>query len=80
MFRRMYLCLSPQFTYHIKYYKISKYEYLLKVGGSTGRTDGKNGKNAIVSFPHGYFVRPINTKKSSFQNMRDRMLRIICPS
>lgn len=44
MFRRMYLCLSPQFTNHIKYYKISKYEYLLKVGGNTGRTDGNKGK------------------------------------
>lgn len=53
MFRRMHACLSPQFTSHIKYYKIRKYEYLLKAGGNTGRTDGKNGKNAIVSFPHG---------------------------
>lgn len=75
MFRRMYLCLTPQFTNHIKYYKISKYKYLLKVGGNTGRTDGKNGKNAI-----GYFVRSIYTEKPPFQNMKDIMSRIICRS
>lgn len=72
--------LKPTVYKSLKKCKISKYEYLIKVRGNTGRTDGKSGKNAIVSFPHGYIVRPIYTEKPPFQNTRDIMSRIICPS
>lgn len=78
MFGRMYLCLRPQFTNHRKYCKISKYEYLVKVGGDIGRADGENGKNMTVSFPHGYFVRPLYTEKPPFQTVKDIMSRVVC--
>lgn len=41
--------LKPTVYKSLKKCKISKYEYLIKVRGNTGRTDGKSGKKKQLS-------------------------------